>query len=419
MTEAGDRRAWAGVRLLLAALRGERLRLRAMALTYTSLFALVPALVVAFLVVQAFTGDALWRVVRAFLLENLAVGARNSVEPYLDRFVTSAHATGAGVIGGALLLYSALSLFGDVEHAVNEIWAVRRPRRLAQRALLYWTGLTFGPLLLAASLGLAHSVGTLLAGSPVRAVLVRAAAVLLSCVVFGALYFFVPATRVRVGAAAVGGVAAGIAWELAKWLYAFAVRRFFRYHAVYGSMAAIPIFLIWLYVSWTLVLFGARLSFVVQHARVLLRGHAPEGQGTPLGRELLAARAMLEVALAYREGQPPPDPGEVALRLDTFGEPVREILGLLRSRQIVLEASGGGLVPARPLAQITLADVRRAISGEPVPAVEPSAGTLVAEILGAAEGAAARALAAYDYDELCSRVRPPHARTSGSVTSLT
>jgi membrane protein len=408
VTGESERPAWRrSALLLLGALRGEGLRLRAMSLTYISLFAIVPALVVAFSVVEAFTGmDVLWRGVHGFLLDNLAVGARASIEPYLDRFVRNAHATSAGVVGGTLLVLSAVSLFGYVERAFNDIWKVHRPRPLAQRALIYWTGLTLGPFLLAGSLALGHAVGGIIHGVSFATLLARVAAVLLSCALFTALYLFVPATRVRWHAAVAGGVVAGVAWELAKALYTLAVSRFFRYHAIYGSVAAVPIFLLWLYVSWTLVLFGARLSFVVQHARVLARGHAPQGQGTALGRELLAARVMLEIALAYRAGAPAPDPGEVALRVRTFGEPVRDIVDTLRAKGLVLEVAGGGLVPTRPLEGITLADVRRAVSGEPPTIAGDSADALVCGLLAAAEGAAAQALAARTFADLCSRAVP-------------
>src|SRR5919197_6691978 len=131
--------AWAGATTLSRALRGESLRLRAMALTYISLFALVPAIVVAFSVVEAFTGmDKMWRAVHDYLLANLAVGARASIEPYLDRFVRNAHATSAGIVGGALLVYSAVSLFGHVERAINDVWKVRRARPPPPRPVLYW-----------------------------------------------------------------------------------------------------------------------------------------------------------------------------------------------------------------------------------------------------------------------------------------
>ncbi len=395
--------AWASARTLLGALRGESVRVRAMALTYITLFAVVPALVVAFSFVQAFAGtEKLWRGMHEYVLDNLAVGARASIEPYLGRFMRNAHATSAGIVGGAFLVVSAVSLFSYVERTVNDIWAVRKLRPLPYRILIYWAGLTLGPVLLATSIALGHAVGTMLPTAVVGQVLARLAAILLSCVLFTALYLFVPSTRVRLYAAATGGVVAGIAWELAKMLYTFAVARFFRYHAVYGSVAAVPIFLLWMFVSWTLVLFGARVSFVVQHARVLLRGHA--ATSTPLGRELLAARALLEVALAYRDGAPPPDPGEVAVRLETFGEPVREVLGALRLKQIVAEVSGGGLVPARPLETITLGDVRRAISGDPPAPTGTSSEAVVSGILSDAERAAAEALGEWSYAQLCARV---------------
>jgi membrane protein len=397
------RLAWAGAVSLSRALRGEQLRLRAMALAFLSLFAVVPALVVAFSVVQAFTGmEALGRRVHDYLLENLAVGAQASIVPYLDRFVRNAHATSAGLIGGALLVLSSVSLFGYVERAVNDTWRVRRTRPLAQRALVYWAGLTLGPFLLAGSLALGHSVGALLGSSPFGQLAARLAAGLLTCALFTALYALVPATRVRLGAAVAGGLLAGVAWEVAKALYALAVSRFFHYHAVYGSVAAVPIFLVWLHVSWTLALVGARVSFVVQHARVLLRGHEPGA--TALGRELLAARAMLEVALAYERAGAPPDPAEVAIRLESFAEPVREIMGALRQAGLLLDVVGGGYVPARPLSRITLADVREAMAGAPPSGAAGSVEALVAGLLGSAEGAARASLAATSYEELCARI---------------
>jgi membrane protein len=402
---AGDTRrlAWAGAVTLARALRGESLRLRAMALTFLSLFAIVPAIVVAFSVLDAFSGmDAVLRRVQDYLLENLAVGARASIAPHLDRFIRNAHATSAGLVGGGILVWSSLALFGQVEVALNEIWKVRKRRAVTQRVLIYWAGLTLAPFLLAASLALGHAVETWLAGAPVGQVAARLGAILLGCSVFTSLYLFVPATRVRPRAAVIGGVVAGVAWEIAKALYTWASARFFQYHAIYGSVAAVPTFLLWLYVSWTLLLFGARVSFVAQHARLLLRGHPAEA--TPLGRELLAARAMLEVALAYQRGDAPPDPGEVALRVESFGEPVREVIGALRAHGLVLELAAGGLVPGRPLAAITLADVRRAISGAPPTVLTGPADALVSGILAGAEGVAAESLAARSYEELCARI---------------
>jgi len=393
-----------GARNVLRVLAAEDLRLRALALTTITLFALVPALVVAFSFLQAFAGmDALWRRAQDFLIENLAVGARASIEPYLERFVQKAHATGAGIVGGAVLVASSVGLFSNVERALNELWAVRRKRPLVQKVLTYWAGLTLGPILLAGSLALAHRVHDQLgAGAAKSQLLARATAVVLTCLFFTVAYVIVPYTRVRLRAALAGGVVAGLAWELAKGLYTWAVGHFFQYSAIYGSLAAIPIFLLWLYISWTLLLFGARVAFVVQHARQLLRSH--EVERTPLGRELLAARALLAVARAYRRGAPPPDPGEVAAELEVLAEPVRDVLSQLRGAGLVLEAAGGGLVPGRPLEQLTLADVRRELAGRPPRAEGDGEEALVASMVARAEGGAAEALSATSLAELCARL---------------
>ncbi len=387
----------AGARTVLRAFQGENLRLRAMALVYISLFALVPALVVTFSVVEAFTGmEKIGAKLHDFIIENLAVGAQASIGPTLDRFTRNAHARSAGLVGGALLVYSMVSLFGHVERALNDIWRVRRRRPLVQKALTYWAGLTLGPLLLAASV-------TLTRVPQVRGrILALLASVALTWAFFAVLYAIVPATRVKIPAALLGGAVAAVAFEIAKALYTTVVRSFFHYHAVYGSLAAVPIFLLWLYVSWLLLLFGARVAFVAQHARALL-GRA-RGEATPLSQELLASRVMLEVSFAYHRGAPPPEPAEMAERLETLAEPVREALSLLRVAGLVVEVAGGGMVPARPLSSLTLADVRRVVAG-PVPeAPRAPEGALVAGILAGAEGAAADSLAKTSLEELCRRL---------------
>jgi len=396
------RLATSAVQTALRALEGESVRLRAMALTYISLFALVPALVVAFSVVQAFTGmDRISARVNEFLFENLAVGARATIEPYLQRFVHNAHLTSAGLVGGALLVWSAVSLFSNVDRAVNDIWGIRRRRRLRSQAVIYWVGLTLGPLLLAASVMIGHSTRTFLAGTGLG-VLATVASALLTCAFFAVLFLIVPDTKVRLGAAAAGGLAAGLAWELAKWGYTFAVARFFRYHAIYGSVAAVPIFLLWLFVSWAILLFGARLAFVVQYASALMR-EAPQ-PSSRTGREILAGQAMLAVARAYdRAGAKAPDAGDLATELGVRTEDAADAVAALKQANLLVSVAEGGLVPCRPLEKITLEDVRRAVAG-----AEPSAGGgsgAIASFVNGVEQESLRRLAQVTFRELCDGAR--------------
>jgi membrane protein len=389
------------VETALRAVEGEGVRLRAMALTYLSLFAFVPALVVAFSVVQAFTGmDRIAARVHEFVLDNLAVGARATIEPYLDRFVENAHATSAGIVGGALLLWSAVTLFSNVERAVNDLWGIRRRRGFAQKAVIYWAGLTLGPLLLAGSLTLSHATRAWLAGNGPR-FLGGVASTLLTCAFFATLFEILPATKVRPLAAAAGGVGSGLLLEVAKSGYTALVGRFVRVHAIYGSVAAIPIFILWLFLFWTILLFGARLAFVVQYApAVLARPRRGVGRN---GREVLAAQALLEIALAFDRGEAAPDPGTVSSRLDALPEDVGEVIGALRAGGLVAALVDGGLVPARPLEQITLRDVRLAVFGSeerPDGRAGPAAG-----IISEVEGQAAERLAATSLRDLCDRAR--------------
>jgi len=392
------RSAPGAVQTALRMLGGEVVQLRAMALTYISLFALVPGLVVAFSVVQAFTGmDRIASRLHEFLIDNLAVGARTTIEPYLDRFVQNAHVTSAGLVGGALLVWSSVSLFQNVDAALNDIWGVRRRRTLAQQATIFWVGMTLGPLLLAGSVMLGQSTRTALAGTRV---LGTVAGGLLTCVFFSVVYLLVPNTKVKLRNAAAGGLVAGLAWEVAKWGYATFVARSVHYSAIYGSVAAVPIFLLWLYVSWAILLFGARLAFVFQYASSFLHGHHAESR---TGKEITAGRAMLAIARAFDAGTPPPDAGEVANQLGMSADDASDAVTALRNAGLVITVGEGGLVPARPLEKISLLDVRRALSGKEPPLAR-NAG-LVPAIVRGVEDEAAERLSGTTFRTLCERER--------------
>lgn len=401
-------------------IRVDRVQVRAMALTYISLFALAPALVVAFSVVQAFTGmERISTEVHEFLLQNLAVGARSSIEPYLDRFVRNTHAARAGIVGAAFLLWSAFSLLSNVERAFDDLWEVQRRRSLRMQALVYWMGVTLGPLVLAASATFSQLAQAFLASLGAKAVAL-AAGVVLSSFFLTVLYLVVPSARVRFRCALAGGVAAGIAWELAKWLFAMFVARFVRYSAIYGSVAAVPIFLTWIYLSWIIVLFGARLAFVVQNAPSVMARDG--GSPTRASREILAGRAMVLVARAFQAGAPAPAPEQVARSLRA-GMGALEVIEALRKAGLLNALAGGGLVPSRAPEAITLLDVRRALAvAEPSRDRKPDAiGRVILEADERADGRLRLATIRDLLDESPSAQTPsapPVSPPSGSKSGL-
>jgi membrane protein len=396
-TRAG--RWLAVLRAGLAAFRGEDLKLRAMALTYISIFSLLPAVMVTVSMVRSFPDlDRVRLQIQDFLTTNLAVGARDKVQGYLDQYVFGSSAMTPGLLGFALLLASAVALLAHVEHAVNVIWSVRHPRPRLQRWLTYWAALTIGPLVMAGSIAIALDAHEQL-GAP--RVVGQVAAVALTYVFFVAAYLVLPATRVRFWPALGGGVIAGTAFELGKGLYTWAATHLFRFQAVYGSIAAVFVFLLWVYLAWTIFLFGARLAFVLQHHRALVE----QEEGHEVGRELLAARALLEVALCLWDGTPAPDAGEVADRIDAPAEPVRDVLASLEEAGFLSESDDGRLAPARPLSRITLADVRRVITGPPPQESEGGGAAMLVALIGEGEGAAVERLSRTSLEDLCRALR--------------
>ncbi len=411
--EAGNRagRWLAALRAGLAAFRGEDLKLRAMALTYISIFSLIPAVLVTVSMVRSFPDLDRVRVrIQDFLTTNLAVGARDKVQAYLDQYVFGASAMTPGLLGFALLLLSAVALLAHVEHAVNVIWSVRHPRPRLQRWLTYWAALTVGPLVMAGSIAIALDAHEQL-GAP--RVIGQVAGVALTYVFFVAAYLVLPATRVRFWPAFGGGLVAGTAFELAKGLYTWAATHLFRFQAVYGSIAAVFVFLLWLYLSWSIFLFGARLAFVFQHHRALVE----EEHGNAMGRELLAVRALLEVALAWWDGAQAPDAGEVADRIDAAAEPVRDVLASLEEAGFLAESDDGRLSPTRPLSRITLADVRGVIAGAPPRPTGGGSGAMVSALLDEGEDAAVERLSRTTLEDLCRAVRNSPSPTPPGVES--
>jgi membrane protein len=170
---------------------------------------------------------------------------------------------------------------------------------------------------------------------------------------------------------------------------------------VYGSVAAVPIFLFWLFVSWTLLLFGARLAYVFQYRGTLV-ARGPRGDSA-VGRELVAGQALLAIARAFDGAEPAPDAGELAMRIGASADETSEAVAALRQRGVVLGLADGGLVPARSLEKITLLDVRRAVGGPD----EPLGGVsgLLPGILRNIEGKAAEELAAISLRQLCDEER--------------
>ena len=350
-------------RLVGRGFRGEKIGLRASALTFITMLSLVPALAVAFAIVRVLGQDSLRRVVHDFIFANLAPGAREQVGAYLDEFIARASAGAWGGLGGLFLLVSAVSLLQNIEGSLNEIWGVAEARPIVQRVLIYWGVLTLGPIALGVSLlatghlqRYAESSG-LLPKSLLELVSLAATVLLLTF-----LYLAAPNARVRLGAALGGGLIAGVAWELAKRAYALYAAKSFQYSAIYGSLGAVPLFLLWVFVSWLLVLFGARLAYAIQYAAGRSGTLRPS---EPRDREILCASVALAAVARFLRGAEPASASLIARELGVEAQAVADAADRLRVEGLLADVRSGGLVPARPPDQIHLLDISRAARGAP------------------------------------------------------
>jgi membrane protein len=245
--------------------REDRLGLTASSLTFTTMIALVPFFTVALAVFTAFPMfGKLQGAVQAWLVQSLVPDAiARQVLGYLTQFAGKASRLGA--VGLAVLFITALALVLTIDRTLNSIWRVKRPRPLAQRVLIYWAAMTLGPLLLGASLSMSSYV--ISASRGLVAAMPGAIQLLLDLVEFvllaaglTALYRFVPNTPVRPGHALAGGLFAATGIEIARRLLAVYLANVPSYSAVYGAFATAPILLVWIYVAWVVVLFGAVIA---------------------------------------------------------------------------------------------------------------------------------------------------------------
>lgn len=291
------------LRTLRERFREDRLGITASSLTFTTTIALVPLLTVTFAVFTAVPMFATFRkALENYFIQNLIpdVIAR-PVLTSLTQFALKANRLGA--LGLAFLLITAMALMLTIDRTLNGIWRVRKTRPLTQRLLLYWAMATLGPLLLGASLTLSSyaisaSSGLVSALPGGVALLLNLLELLLMTVGIAALFKLVPNTEVRWVHAWAGGIFVAFGFDLAKRGLAWYLAAVPTYSTIYGAFAAVPIFLIWVYLSWVIVLLGA----VIAAYAPSLNRHQMRRAGLRGQRFELALLALAE--LAARRDQP-------------------------------------------------------------------------------------------------------------------
>lgn len=269
-------------------------------LTFTTLLAMVPLVTVALTVISAFpVFRDMSEALQQFVVRNLMPDSVEAITNYTEQF--RANAAKLTLFGLAFLIATAIMLMLTIEHAFNQIWRVTRPRPIVQRAIVYWTLLTVGPVLVGASLSLtswlvSRSLGLVSDIPGAGVALLRTVPMVLTALALALLYLAMPNRRIALRDALIGGVLAGLVFEATKRGFAWYLSQFPTYKLVYGAFATVPIFLLWLYISWLIVVFGAVVVAVLPE----LRAHAIDRRAAP-GSDFSDALRILKVLWEARQ----------------------------------------------------------------------------------------------------------------------
>ena len=331
----------------------------AASLTFTTLLALVPLITVtvtvfaAFPVFTEFTAQ-----LKNFMLANmLPEVAGKIITVYFEQFSTKA--AKLTLLGIAGLTVTTLLLMNTIDHTFNFIWRVRKPRTLLQRFLTYWTVLTIGPIILGASLSVTYYLVRLSLGYVQQVPLLgqiglKSVPIILMSVAFTLLYFTVPNRYVPFRHALLGGIFAGVTFELMKRIFTMYITSFPTYTLVYGAFAIFPIFLLWLYFSWLVILVGAVIAAALSHWRA---GTWQKSRRAGWRFEA-ALRVLQELNVAQTSGH------TVTLawlreRVDLGLDEMEELLDRLALANIVRRSERDGWMLSRAPQAISTAEVYR------------------------------------------------------------
>lgn len=297
------RKDWPGLlRFVIRRFIVQECQKTAAAMTYTTLFALVPLMTVAYGILSALpsTDDASSGI-QELLFSNLLPESSQMVSQYLADFAEQARKL--TFVGVLFLIVTAVLMMKSIERAFNGIWSISEDRKGASSFLLYWSVLTLGPLLMGAGMAMTSFVVThklfLDAADTLglTAILLQVMPLLTSSLAFMMLFHFVPKTYVPLKHAWLGGLFTAACFELAKWVFTQFVSESPSYQVVYGAFAAVPLFLLWIYISWNLLLLGATFVMALQR-------YQPNWQQVNREPFVVALQVIQSLSDNFREGKP-------------------------------------------------------------------------------------------------------------------
>lgn len=337
------------IRIFVLAIRGfkqDALHLRASALTYYSLLAIVPVVAMGFGIAKGFGLEAFME----DQLREIFTGREEVFEWIMGFAYSMLETTQGGVVAGVglvILLYTIIIVMVYVEDSFNDIWQIKHSRPFSRKVSDYFAMMFVAPLFLmlssTATVFLTTQVSNIMGAlafleflSPAVMFLINFTPYVLIWIVFTLLYMVMPNTNVRPGSALIGAIIAGSIFILSQWAYIYFQVGVSRYNAIYGSFAALPLLLLWIRISWLIVLFGAEISFANQNVEHYEFEHEAKNI-SPFNRKILALYIYNLIAKRFDRGESALTAPQICLKLEIPIVIVRDVIDDLKEVGLVSE----------------------------------------------------------------------------------
>jgi membrane protein len=294
--------------------------------------------------------------------------AQKQVAKYIHEFIHNTRSGTLGATGAILLVLVGIRMLGSIESTFNDIWGVTRGRNWLSRIQIYCTGIVFGPLLLVGAAALTsgpHLKATqkFITDMPVFGRMIFPTLTLFVIwLMFTLFYQFIPNTKVRFRAALVGGLVSGTVWHVNNLFGFLYVSRVVSNSKIYGSLGLVPVFMLGIYFSWYVLLFGAQIAYAFQNRKLYLQERIAENVNQR-GREFVSLRLMTCIGQRFQRGLRAPTSQEMSDELCIPSRLVQQVLQTLIAAHLVIEVSGvePAYTPGRPLEQINAHHILQAM----------------------------------------------------------
>ncbi|MBF0274254.1 MAG: YihY/virulence factor BrkB family protein [Nitrospinae bacterium] len=334
----------------------------ASSLTFITAFSFIPLLALTFALAKGF---GVQEVIQPILLKHTVGGIAEEMIPKVINYVNNTNVKALGYIGLIFIILTVLNVLSKIEGAFNKIWGVKQSRSYFRKFSDYISVLTVSPIFLVGAIGISTSLSSnavthklmeigLFAGAMKFFILLLP--LLLICAALTLIYIFIPNTKVKLLPAITGGLVAGISWQLTQLAYISFQVGVSKYNAIYGTFATVPIFLMWVYISWVIVLAGAELCFAMQSVKHFSNVNLNEDVDYA-AQEKIGLAIMIELCKEFENEESRSNTENIAEKINVQVRIVNEILGHLYAIGYVLpveEEDSITYVPSKPTNHLLL-----------------------------------------------------------------